>query len=289
MLMTAAPGESFADALAANRKLELGGYNQKHGVAIRNAKGPAIEITDNVFHVTRLQVKSDSTWAMGGMEERSCNLCSADYSIIEGGEGAKTTVAWGAAPTFSNDLIISHGAMGIFFDYPGALLHSTVIQRGNVADSVGVEAGWNWIFPGQVVTNTAIFGFAHAAASSASPQCQTWQCITWLGGNNVTDAPQGDHGTIANGWWSGTTTVYVYTLPKTTYGSSANAAFAQWPGDYRLASKSPLKGAGSAYGPFKLCPEKTPCKTQVADTPDLLGTDRPQAGRYDVGAWQSTQ
>jgi hypothetical protein len=64
-------------------------------------------------------------------------------------------------------------------------------------------------------------------------------------------------------------------------------------GDWRLSSGSPLRGAGSAYGDFTTncqttspnCPNLT---TYNFDSPDIIGTARPQAGRDDIGAWQST-
>jgi hypothetical protein len=72
------------------------------------------------------------------------------------------------------------------------------------------------------------------------------------------------------------------------------ATFVNPASDYRLAPGSPLIGAGSSYGSFAVnCdPNKPPSPmytTYNFDSPDIIGTVRPQAGRYDIGAWQSTR
>jgi hypothetical protein len=106
-----------------------------------------------------------------------------------------------------------------------------------------------------------------------------------MGTHNITDVPVGDHGALSLGR-EGTATVRI--LPGTVYGSSAAAAFMAFPGDYRLAASSPLIGAGSAHGPFSpACETGKSCPPLYTfDTPDIIGTARPQAGRYDIGAWQ---
>ena len=46
--------------------------------------------------------------------------------------------------------------------------------------------------------------------------------------------------------------------------------------------------SGGAHGPFNpACLTGKSCPPLFAfDTPDIIGTARPQSGRYDVGAWQ---
>ena len=62
----------------------------------------------------------------------------------------------------------------------------------------------------------------------------------------------------------------------------------------RLSARagSALIGAGGPHGSFAVnCdPSKPPCPwytTYNFDSPDIIGTPRPQADRYDIGAWQS--
>lgn len=284
--ITAASGESFADSVA-SEALPLGEYNSRLGVGVHGSKVPAITIYDNNVHIKRLQVESDLATALGGMDRRSCNHCSAEFLLIEGGVGASTTVSWGAGTWFDNDLFIARGPIGLVLDYPGIVLHSTIVEENPSRDSVALETGWNWIFRGQIVADVAMYGFAHAVASSASCTNPTnWRCISWFGKNNFTDAPAGDSGTLYRSFWNHRRTVYIYTLPGTTYGALASKAFRKWRGDYRLSDKSPLVGAGAPYGRFNPCRKKNPC-FMTADSPDIVGTARPSATGWDVGAWQT--
>ena len=284
--ITAAPGESFADPVA-SEALPLGEYNPSLGVGVHGENVPAITIHDNNVHIKRLQVESDKVTALGGMDRRSCNYCSAEFSVIEGGVGASTTVSWGAATWFDNDLFIARGPIGLVLDYPGVVLHSTIVNEKASSDSVALEAGWNWKFRGQIVADVAMYGFAHAVASIAScSNPANWRCVSWFGKNNFTDAPAGDSGVLSRSWWTRNRKAYVYTLPGTTYGASASGAFRKWHGDYRLSGSSPLVGAGTAYGRFNPCAKTSPCFL-TADSPDIVGTARPSVTGWDVGAWQT--
>ena len=149
------------------------------------------------------------------------------------------------------------------------------------------------------VSNTAIFGFAHAAASSAEVRSSgpdlNWTAVTWYGGHNVTDAPQSVTDAPQDDTATNTPGGSVYILLGNTYGASQSAAFAAPGTDWRAKDGGPLAGRGSAFGMFGLyCmtggsrPEPN-CPLRVNydfDTPDIIGTARPQAGRYDIGAWQ---
>ena len=108
--------------------------------------------------------------------------------------------------------------------------------------------------------------------------------------HNATDASATDSGSVATG---GNAPVAADPLPGAIYGVSM-ATFVNPASDYRLAPGSPLIGVGSSYGSFAVnCdPNKPPCPmytTYNFDSPDIIGTVRPQAGRYDIGAWQSTR
>lgn len=146
-------------------------------------------------------------------------------------------------------------------------------------------------------------------------------CATWQGTNNATDvsATDGnDYPATSYLGYNGGILSYPQNFatgqPYCAYnqdGSSAatpsvcdiatslspSSVFVSWPGNYKINSSSPLYGAGAALGNFTWCGTYNPsflvpppkltwsgC-TLTADTPDLLGTTRPQAGsRFDTGA-----
>jgi hypothetical protein len=283
LIVTAAPGESFHDTLTP--AMPLVGYDQTKGVALHNVTNgnyaAGIELRDNGVDLIGFQIKSDYQQGMGGAETHGANGVTIQNSIIDGGAGPNTAaLQLDAGGIVANSLIIARGAFGIVENYPGFVLHSTLINPGRVPNSVAVASGGPWVFNGAVVSNSAIFGFAHAAAATGT--------MKWGGGNNLTDAPAGDTG--AGQWYDGRAATTVVTLSGTAYGAAAASVFTSFPGDYRTAASSPLRGGGAAYGPFKFCEAKHPdCAgiTYNFDSPDIIETTRPQAGRYDIGAWQA--
>jgi hypothetical protein len=285
-IVAAAPGESFADSLTTATPLT--GYDPKNGVAIRNPTmrlTDGFEIRDNYVDLIGLQLKSDLGIGVGGGETHGGNSVTIRNSLVEGGSRSDAAINLDTSMLVANSLVVAHGLYGIVEDYPGTVLHSTLVNPDRVTNSVAIEVGLDWMFLGETVSNTALFGFAHAAASTANPKATDWRGITWLGGNNATDAMVGDSGSLPFG--RGVATVGM--LPKTLYGISAAAAFRSFPGDYRLASRSPLIGTGSAFGAFNpACKSGKPCSAIFTfDSPDIIGTLRPQAKHYDIGAWQS--
>jgi hypothetical protein len=288
IILAAAPGESFADRLTPVDPLV--GYEPKDGVAIRNPTSrlsDGFEIRDNGVHLIGLQVKSDYGIGVGGGQTHGGNYVTIRHSIVEGGNGADAAAinldTW---MLVENSLVISHSRYGIVEDYPGSIVYSTIVNPDRVANSIAFEVGLDWQWTGETVSNTAIFGFAHVAGSMADPRATDWHGITWLGGHNATDAPVGDSGAFP---FADNRTVSIKTLPGTIYGISAKSVFKAFPGDYRLATGSPLIGAGRPIGAFSpSCLTNKPCPGYYTfDSPDIIGTARPQAARYDIGAWQS--
>jgi hypothetical protein len=156
-IITAAPGESFADTLAANTSLPLTGYDQSKGVAIHGQ----IISEDNSVILRRLQVKNAGYLAFA-LINRSCNQCTVDSSILE----AQGTVhALGANAMVVNSLLVCHGP-GFpcsQYDYTGISAHNTIVNpEGNGDTCIG--SNYNWLWPGLYAINTACFGFNHAAA-----------------------------------------------------------------------------------------------------------------------------
>ena len=244
-IVTTAPGESFADTLSPADPLT--GYDPTKGVAIRNPTSnylkDGFELRDNVVDFIGLQIKSDHGIGLGGGADAWRERRHG--SQFDRGGRAKVkfpTIKLDTSMLVVNSLVVVHGTFGIDEHFPGTILHSTLVNPDRVPDSFAIDSGFDWIFVGETVSNTAIFGFAHAVGSKTPPGT-----VRWLGGNNVTDAPPSDSGALALGR-EGTETAR--TLPGTIYGSSASEAFRTFPGDYRLGAVSPLIGAGSAFGPF---------------------------------------
>ena len=209
--------------------------------------------------------------------------------ILDGGSQDQWTVqaalATDTSSVIANSLIISHAPIGVAMKYPGFVLHSTIVNADHVPGSVGVKTIAKWVFNDSTVANTAIFGFAHGVAhgknTSWSPKSS----------HNATDAPSDDAGTGPWPYGESKTSI-VDVLPGTSYNVSPNTVFMNFGRDWRLSPNSPLRATGDAFGSFSVncssiepnCLQRT---TYSLDTPDMIGTPRPQAGRYDIGAWQS--
>jgi hypothetical protein len=170
------------------------------------------------------------------------------------------------------------------------ILHSTIVNPDHTRDSVGIESYWQWVYPGTVVSNTAVFGFEHAAAhlrvAMGAPATSFW-----LADHNATDNSAKDSGSLTSGLGQGYT---VEPLPGAIYGVAVADSFVAATRDWRLSNGSPLRAAGSAYGSFTVnCDTVTPKCSKLTtynfDTRDIIGTLRPQADHYDIGAWQSTR
>lgn len=285
----AAPGESFRDTLTPTEP--LAGYDPSRGVAIRDPatyvwpyEPAALLMWDPFTHIIGLQLKSDHGAAYFGY-----NQDTISDSILDGGSRdpwtSHTAVFLDAGPdVIANSLVITHGSAGVVFKYPGFVLHSTVVDPERAGD-VGVETGNKWVFNNTTVSNSAIFGFAHAGAAG-NPET----AFSSQSSNNVTDAPSGDSGSTT--WMGSKSSALVVDIPNTNYGASASAAFVVFGSDWRAKSGGPLVGAGSAFGDFTTgCSAAYPnCANKVVynfDTSDIVGTARSQRGKYDIGAWQS--
>ena len=291
IVITTAPGESFRDSLTPSDPLT--GYDPSKGVAIRNSQPwqwpyePAgIDVHDNYVDVIGLQVKSVHGAAVNGMLTYG-NLMTVRHCILEGGSDDEFTshaaVTTDTNSVIANSLIISHGPIGIALKYPGFILHSTIVTPDHRTNSVGIAVGNKWIFNDTTVSNTAIFGFPHAVGHHS--EGTSWSPKS---SNNMTDAHAGDSGRAHGQTRPEGITVDV--LPGTTYGVPIASAFVQPGRDWRPSGGSPLRAAGSAFGTFAIncdtkqpsCPQRT---TYNFDSTNIIGMARPNAGRYDVGAW----
>jgi hypothetical protein len=291
IIITTAPGESFADSLNASDPLP--GFDPSKGVAIYNdhkyqwpTEPAGIQAIDPFVDIIGLQIKSIHGAAFWGL-----NSTTVRRSILDGGsldlDTMQAAVWLDAGPdVVENSLIISHGAAGVASKYPMFVLHTTIAGPDRIANSVGIETGNKWVFDDTTVADTAIFGFMHAGSTGNAETS-----FSARSGNNVTDSPVGDSG-MAN--WVGKTGAFpVKAIPNTTYGASMASAFVDPGHDWRSKNGGPLVGKGSAFGDFTTfcAPGDGPrCVNYTVfnfDSPDIIGTPRPQNGRYDIGASQS--
>lgn len=294
IVIESAPGEGFADGLKPTDPLK--GFDPTKGVAVlmndayRWPVEPDGLYVENSVDIIGLQIMSLHGSAVGDINGGSNNDDTVQNCICDGGHTDQwttpTAISLDTGSAVTNSLVISHANAAVVLKYPGFILHSTLVNPAGTGD-VGVETGNRWVFNDTTVADTAIFGFAHAGAGNEEPGTG----FSPTSANNVTDAPVGDSGLTT---WAGTTppAATVVAIPGTAYGSSAAAAFMNPGSDYRPKLGGPLAGTGSAYGPAGLfCAQQSDptCLTGTIlsfDTPDIIGTARPQNGLYDVGASQ---
>ena len=213
IILMAAPGESFVDTLTPSDPLT--GYDPAKGVAIRNSTNSVLtdgfSIRDNCVDLIGLQIKSDHGNGVGGGQTHSGNDVTVRHSIVEGGaisDAGTAAINLDTQMLVENSLVVAHGIFGIREDYPGTILHSTLINPDRVPNSIAIEVVLGWVFTGETVSNTAIFGFAHVAGSTSNPEATDWTGMRWFGTHNITDAPVGDHGSLSLGR-EGTATVRI--------------------------------------------------------------------------------
>jgi hypothetical protein len=175
LILMAAPGESFVDSLTPSDPLS--GYNPATGVAIRNSTNSVLtdgfSIRDNIVDLIGLQIKSDHGNGVGGGQTHSGNYVTIRHSIVEGGsisDAGTAAINLDTNMLVENSLVVAHGIFGIREDYPGTILHSTLVNPDRVPNSIAIEVGLTWVFTGENVSNTAIFGFAHVAGSTSKPE-----------------------------------------------------------------------------------------------------------------------
>jgi hypothetical protein len=289
--LTAAAGESFRDTITASDPLTA--PDPAKGVYIHNTHtvhgfGPddGYVIGNAYSNLIGLQIKSDNGPAIDALN--ACNTTVRD-SIIEGNNGSVVntpTIILNCGPAvLANSLVVSHSFIGVWFKYPGYVMHSTIVTTDSIADSgalLSYSAGPIADPAVPIVTNTAVFGFAHAVAQRAGDG------IAWVGDHNVTDNSATDSGTVVYTTSFFSNNYTISPMPGAAYAASYAGSFVNPASDWRLSSGSGLRGAGSAYGNFDVnCVTQNPvCITYNFDTPDIIGTTRPQSSAYDVGGWE---
>lgn len=289
-----AVGEGFASQYTTSTA--IAGYDITKGVGFRSnggsgmgelATSTALLAWDWGTVIDGIQFKSSNAEAVSGFDSQifTHNLFDGGAAV---GSGANAAVWMDNGSIFADNLVFSHGPIGIAIKYNNSyVLWNTIVNVGSYANASAIVSGNN-AFGSMKAYNNALFGYSsgHALAINLSG------AFTIVGSGNVTDAPSGDSGAS---WWvfasavGGTT---VETLPGATYASSQSAAFVAPGSDYRPKPAGALINAGGAFGSFNYCSTPSvigtngypsPCAFNF-DTPDMIGTARPQGGQYDAGA-----
>ena len=165
IIITAAPGESFADRLTQDAPLT--GYDPSKGVALRNAKAAGfygvysnsgLQPRDNFVDIIGLQIKSEHGAAVDFQEVHSNNN-TVQRSILDGA-GIYFVVEFDAGPSvLANSLVISHGySGGVWSKYPDLILHSTIVDVSGNPGTVGIGEFWRWVYDPIKIFDTAVFG-----------------------------------------------------------------------------------------------------------------------------------
>lgn len=271
VLITAAPGESFADNAG---KLTNGlRYNALNGAAFScsGAYTTTLSIATGFVTVSRLQFRQSSS---GGNNNIALNFASGISNVTLSqlivqcallGNSARAISCTGSAVwTLSNVLAVlensgnsSTSAFGIFLSCSGAstVEECTVVMPSNT--TAGTSTGIDVSYSNVTVRNCAIFGFGTALGGSATFGAD---------GHNVTNLSSMGKTSTSN------LVSQAYTTATFAQPSSAGGAFGpSGTMDFRLVTGSALIDAGSS---------------SVSPAFDIVGTTRPQGSAYDVGAWE---
>lgn len=271
-IIITALGESFRDSLTPFEPLS--GYDPSNGVAIRNSlprrvphQPAGLEVHDNHVDLIGLQFKSVHGAAVEGKSTFGKNMTICDFildSRSEARRAAYTAATTDAKSVIANSLIISHAPIGIVLKCPGFVVHSTIVNHDHVAGIIGIET-FDKRLHNTTVSNTAVFGFAHAMAFAHEVgHNKRYRSCSPQSSHNATDAPSGDPGT--GHWPDGDHRLTaVDVLPDTMHGVSVASVFITSGSDWRLSPTSPLRGTGDAFGSFSVigsisvnCPPRAP-------------------------------
>jgi hypothetical protein len=207
----AAPGESFADTLAANPGVPLSGYNINNGVGIHGSGGnPAITVSMNELRLKRLQIKGDSRQVFFyNTTDRNGSGITFERNIIESGNAGRwpdtidATIVCLAQCNYYNNLIISSAQEAVRGVYGAYLTNNTIVCPSGTCYAAH-ENTWNWVVSsGVMMYGNAVFGFQTVFADDwygdgLTPPRLRGEFATFQGTNNVTDTPSTDGADFPN-------------------------------------------------------------------------------------------
>lgn len=240
--LTAATGQSFIDHASVSSNARK--YDASKGVGLRSS-GIYTYAVDNGLGVSyarfsRLQFQRGSNAGWSVYQENSTDN-DWNQCIFEGGE----TRVSGGGTRIRNSLIISDkGATGLRLKYGADAYNCTVVWPSDVSNTgtTGIVSNDS----GNIVQNTAVFGFATASSGTFD---------TTNSKNNATDL-----GSIVGASGNQVSKTYANQFQNTTTASR----------DFR-----PKAGADTIDN-------GTTDSTNAAT--DLIGTSRPSGSAYDIGA-----
>lgn len=291
IIITAAPGESFADHSEAALMPVLQNYGVTIHRAATDSNGPALSANGGTegqgefLVASRLQIKNDNGGAISDQAT----------GVFQNNKWESTNGMWYNSATMSIDeLFVSHGSTGLMVKYGATLTNGTIVNPHGTG-----QVGFATYSFGQLgdpthvpyLNNVAIFGFQYCAAFGNVAHAWGAQNPPNVGNNGCDAASSTGVGitavvTVNASTESATTTALpgsgnLYSVPFTT------ATFVDPKGNWKLATGSSLIGAArqvlhstSIY--FNLAP--FPLVDYSAA--DVFGTARPQSSNYDIGMFE---
>lgn len=220
-----AAGEGFASAMTPTTPLI--GYDVLNGVGFHN---PGVSSTIGYANHPTGFTGGIFNFKFNGMQVQSAttdgflayNNIYLTNSIVDGGFAGQDqgSAVWLDVPDIvANNLIISHGPMGLSFKYGSSVaLFNTIANVGSTSNAVCVSYQWAWVWVNLIAANNACYNFPHFGSWNSKDEAGNPGYIGIFDSsskNNVTDtpAPDGNQRTVtftngsANiGWPSNTLT-----------------------------------------------------------------------------------
>ena len=289
---TTTAGESFA--VNYTTSTPMAGYDATKGVAIRSTVNIGSYWNDISAGFTSwdqgaiykgLQFKSQYGIGLNGFNAQIVlgNLVDGGNGSIGGGVTNGAALWVDAGNVIFNNIIISRSTIGFNCKYECVTGYNTIINAGSVSDAVATMWGNNQ-YGDMYIYNTAAYGFGHFTGHISGGGIP----FVLHDGNNFTDVVGPDSGFTT--YWSGNvtpTSSITVNSPNTSYGTSGASMFQNPASDYR--PNTALIGGGAAFGTVNWSCTGfhvvgPPCPVGPYDTPDAIGTARPQSSQYDAGA-----
>lgn len=306
--ITVATGEGFASNLTT--ATPLAGYDPTKGVAIRNPNSTADSLGPNNAEagaagflawanfpsVIGLQIKATAAPAV-----MTTNGPTVTNNILDGGFKNITTLCAAVwmdnDVNFVNNLVLSHGCIGVYAKYGNSfLLFNTIVNVGTVTAPVAIGNFWCWCtisgvssgpFQELVVANNAFYNWGHLFGENPTGG-GTLTPLSASSANNVTDLAGPDN--TGTTWYTdgSSNSATVLAVPGTTFSVSGASMFVNPASDYR--PNTGISTAGASFGNYnQYCsfPFTSGCVVENYDTPDILGNARPNgSSQFSTGAEQ---
>lgn len=198
----------------------------------------------------------------------------------------------------ANGTIINNNLVFGFTHFTGASFYNNQYAWSSCTWNCVTVQGLN-----DATDNSSTDGQGFDSCSTATqpyPACTGFSFPVWIGGSFVTGLAipfKTGYTYFSSGPPSGNLPICGF-LPAPnnqpvagvcgiTNSVSPSATFASWPGNYNILNSSVAYGGGAAASTITFCTGTWFNCTLNPNTPDLVGTTRPQGSRFDMGAIQS--